>query len=97
MKREDFVFSVGYDGDTAIVDVKAKKRYGKLTTAQLAAEGLYKAAFCSALYSGNQEEIKMVVDAYNAGEGTSYRSSDGLERLFGVYEVPSDIQKVKTL
>ena len=97
MKREDFVFSVGYDGDTAIVDSKARKRHGKLTTEQLAAEGLYKAAFCSALYSGNQEEIRSVIDAYNAGEGTTYSTADDLKRMFGVYEVPSDIQKVKTL
>ena len=71
MKREDFVFSVGYDGDTAIVDSKAKKRYGKLTTQQLAAEGLYKAAFRSALYSGNEEEIRIIIDEVwvTLGEG----------------------------
>jgi hypothetical protein len=97
MKREDFVFTIGYDGDTAIVDGKARKRYGKLDTAGLVEAGLYKAAFCSALFSGSEEEAVMVLKAYNSGEGTSYESPENLKRLFGVFQVRTDIQKVKSL
>ncbi len=97
MRREDFMFTIGYDGDTAIIDGKARKRYGKLTTEELAGAGLFKPAFCSALFSGNESEIQLVIDAYSRGEGSSYTSEDDLKRLFGVYEVRQDITKVKAL
>ena len=97
MRREEFLFIVGYDGDTAIVDGKAKKRYGKLKTEELLEAGFFKAAFCSALYSGEKQEIQLVVDAYNSGEEASYSTEDDLKRLFGVYEVRRDITKVKVL
>ncbi len=95
MRREDFMFTIGYDGDTAIVDGKARKRYGKLSTAELTDAGLFKPAFCSALFSGDESEIQFVVDAYNQGQSASYSNGDDLKRLFGVYEVPQDIVKVK--
>ena len=97
MRREDFMFTIGYDGDTAIIDGKARKRYGKLSTIELAEAGLFKPAFCSALFSGNESEMKTVIDAYNRGEKTSYSSREDLKRLFGVYEVRTDITKVKAL
>ena len=97
MKREDFVFAVGYDGDTAIIDRKARKRYAKFSTAQLAEVSLYRAAFCSAVFSGDSRELQLVLDAYNQGEGAAYAVPDDLKRLFGVYEVRTDIQKTKAL
>lgn len=97
MRREDFIFVIGYDGDTAIIDGRAKRRYGKLKTAELAEAGFFKAAFCSALFSGDEQEMQLVLDAYNQGEETSYSGVDDLKRLFGVYEVPEAITKVKVL
>lgn len=91
------MFTVGYDGDTAIIDGKARKRYAKLTTKELVEAGLFKPAFCSALYSGDESEIKLVIDAYNRGEGGAYATADDLKRLFGVYEIRNDITKVKAL
>ena len=32
MKREDFVFTIGYQGDTALIDGRARKDFSKLTT-----------------------------------------------------------------
>ena len=97
MRREDFIFTIGYDGDTAIVDGKAKKRYGKLKTAELAEAGLFKAAFCSALFAGSDDEVQLVLEAYNRGEKTSYSDIDDLKRLFGVFEIPQVVTKVKVL
>ena len=97
MRREDFLFIVGYDGDTAIVDGKAKKRYGKPKTTELLEAGFFKAAFSSALHSGDKQEIQLVVDAYNSGEESAYSTVDDLKRLFGVYEVLRDLTKVKVL
>jgi hypothetical protein len=97
MRQEDFVFTIGYDGDTAIVDGKAKRRYGKLGIADLLEAGLFKAAFCSALFSGEENQIALVVEAYNKAEDASYSTKDDLKRLFGVYEVPKYITKAKVL
>jgi len=97
MRREDFIFTIGYDGDTAIIDGKAKRRYGKLTTAQLAEAGLFKPAFCSALFAGNEHEMQLVLEAYNKGEETPYAKVADLKRLFGVFDVPETITKVKVL
>lgn len=88
MKREDFIFTIGYDGSTAIVDGKARRKYGRLTTEGLLAEGLYKAAFCSALYDEDEDAISAVMAAYNENKGAHYRSAEELKRLFGVNEVP---------
>lgn len=97
MKREDFIFIVGYDGDTAIVDRRAKKRYGRLSTNQMADKGLFKAAFSSAIFSGLAEEMQYVLSSYNSGHGTTYRNAEELKRLFGVDEVRSDVTKTRAL
>ncbi len=84
ISREDFAFTIGYDGAVAVVDGKAKREYGSLTTMQLAEEGLYRAAFASALYSKNQEEMRAFIDFFNAKARTSYARPEQLMRLFGV-------------
>lgn len=84
ISREDFVFTIGYDGETAIVDGKAKAKYGRLDTMGLAAEGLYRSAFASALYSGSADELKAFAEAFNAKAGTSFSTMEQFQRLFGV-------------
>jgi hypothetical protein len=89
ISREDFVFTIGYDGATAIVDGKAKKEFGKLGTMELAEKGLYRAAFASALRAqadGLDAEMRSFIDFFNAKAGTSYSKSEELKRLFGVNE-----------
>ncbi|MCX8013406.1 MAG: DUF3684 domain-containing protein [Rectinema sp.] len=95
ISREDFIFCIGYDGDTAIVDGKAKKEFGRLRTMELAEKGLYRAAFASALYSGKPEEMKAFIDWFNSKAGTHYVDAAQLSRLFGVY--PENVTKVKVL
>jgi hypothetical protein len=85
LSREDFVFTIGYDGPQAVVDSQAKRRYGSLSTKELAEKGLFRAAYSSAVYSNNKEEIQIVVDIYNKTSGTSYSVNSPLDRLFGVF------------
>ena len=87
LSRADFIFTIGYDGPVAVVDGHAKKRYGSLSAAELAEKGLFRAAYSSAVYSGDAGEMASVVEAYNKTAGTSYRPTDSLERLFGVFPV----------
>lgn len=89
ISREDFVFTIGYDGAVAIVDGKAKKQYGKLSTMELAEEGLYRSAFASALRAsaeGKHEDMTAFLAFFNGKAGTSYTTADQLKRLFGVNE-----------
>jgi len=84
ISREDFMFTIGYDGGTAIVDGKAKAKYGKLGTAVLAEAGLFRAAFASAIHSGSEAELKAFAAIFNAKAGTAYTTQDEFQRLFGV-------------
>jgi hypothetical protein len=86
LSREDFVFTIGYDGSAAIVDGRAKRQYGKLATMELAEEGLYRAAFASAFYDREKdpESMKEFIIFFNGKAGTSYSKAEELQRLFGV-------------
>lgn len=97
MTREEFVFSIGFQGESAIVDGKAKKENGKLSTVQLAEKGLYRAAFCSALYEGSDEGMQAVVDVYNRESGAALSGADDMKKLLGVYTVPDGIRKVSVV
>ena len=93
MKREDFVFTIGFEGNTAVVDVRSRKRYGSMTTLQLAEQGLYRQAFCSALYSGDETEMNELLRYMREHTPFDTGSSISLKRLFGVFEVPQGITR----
>ena len=91
LSREDFVFTIGYDGPSAVVDRQARKKYGKLSTRELAEKGLFRPAYSSAVFSGNQEDLKFVVKAFRglAAADSSEPELSGadlaaMDRLFGV-------------
>jgi hypothetical protein len=87
LPREDFVFTIGYDGPAAVVDSHAKRKYGSLSTKELAEKGLFRAAYSSAIYSQSKEDLQNVVDIYNKSAGTAYTVNSPLDRLFGVFPV----------
>lgn len=97
MKREDFLFTIGYQGDTALVDGSAKRQYGGLSTRELAVKGLLKPAMCSALHSGKQSEIEVVLETYKKRSGDSGITVEQLKRILGVFTVPDRIAKAKVL
>lgn len=73
------------------------RRYGRLSTEELIAEGLYKAAFASALFSGEKEELSLVLGAYNKAAGTSFESTERLKRVFGLDLPTEKIVKTRIL
>ena len=97
MRREDFVFTIGYDGSTAIIDGKARKRYGKLTARQLTEQGLCRAAFCAALFDDDGPALDAILQSYGGEQRVAYTGRDDLKRLYGVTAVPDDIKRVKVL
>ncbi len=100
LSREDFAFTIGYDGERAVIDGKARSQYGSLGTTELAEKGLYRAAFASDLWAMNQEgtrdkatdkskvdaqaEMEALIAHFNKVAGTSYSRPEDLQRLFGV-------------
>jgi hypothetical protein len=86
LSREEFIFTIGYDGPVAVVDGQAKKLYTRLSTRELAEKGLFRAAYSSALWSKDPKEPDMVAEIYNKATGASVPESS-LPRLFGVFRV----------
>jgi hypothetical protein len=92
LPREDFIFTIGYDGLAAVVDKKAKSKYGKLSTRELAGKGLFRPAYSSAVYSGDPEELKFVAESYQrATPDNAAINVPALDRLFGVF--PVDVKR----
>ncbi len=92
--RKDFVFTIGYDGGTAVVDGSLKRRFGPLSTVELAEKGLFKQALCSAVFEGREEALGQVLDGYNARAQHKLAGVEELRRMFGVFEVPLGITRV---
>lgn len=97
MKREDFIFTIGYSGDTALVDGRAKREYARLSVPEMLDQGLWRAAFCSALYDNDDDKMNMVVSRYNEKSGAHLESVQDMKRMLGIFEVPQNISKVKIL
>jgi hypothetical protein len=94
MRRADFVFCLGYDGSTAIVDGRLQRRYGSFGFRELADAGLFKQALCAAIYDGDEEGLGEVVARYNARTAHPVAGVAELERLYGVSGVPEGVTKV---
>jgi hypothetical protein len=86
LSREEFVFTIGYDGPAAMVDGQAKRRYSSLSTKELAEKGLFRAAYSSAVWSKDPKELEVLAEIYNKTTGNSVQK-EALQRLFGVYPV----------
>ena len=103
MTKQEFTFTIGFPGDTAIVDKRAMRQYGRLSTMELAGKGLYRAAFCSALFSGEAQEMNEFIRVFAQTSGSADTETnrlvdeDQLKRLFGVYTVPDEVKRVVSL
>ena len=87
LSREDFIFTIGYDGPAAVIDGQAKRRYGALSTKALAEKGLFRAAYSSAIWSKDPKDLETLVEIYNRISGSSLKTDSPLDRLFGVFPI----------
>ncbi|MBN2651618.1 MAG: hypothetical protein JXR63_04480 [Spirochaetales bacterium] len=97
MKKKDFMFAIGFRDDIAIIDKNAVAKYSKYSFEQLLEEGLFKPAFCEAVFEEDSEKVQAVIDAYNQKSGSNYKDKLQISRLFGVFSVPEDGVKTKYL
>ncbi len=97
ISRENFIFTIGYKRDTAVVSGELKRKYARYSLEELLKEGLFKPAVSFALYDGSEEELKMVLDSYNRMTDYPVSSVEELKRIFGVTRVPEEVEKVLVL
>ena len=90
LSREEFIFTIGYDGPAAVIDGQTKKRYGSLSTRELAEKGFFRAAYASAIWSKDPKDLEAVVEIYNRVSGSSLKSDSPLDRLFGVFPIKAN-------
>lgn len=91
VKRSDFICTIGYQGDTAIVDGSARKKYGSMSADELLDTGLYRSAFCAAFYDGILDEF---LPRFREVTGMDVDSAISLQRIYGVFGTPDSITKV---
>jgi len=94
MRRADFVFCLGYDGGTAIVDGRLQRKHGSHGPRELADAGLFKQALCAALFDGDEAGRGEVLARYNARTSHAVGTVAELERLYGTSGVPEGVTKV---
>jgi len=97
MTRNAFVFCIGYNGGTAIVDRKLEAQYGRLGTRELFAQGLYKPAVASAIYAKSDADLAWLLTEYDRVTGTQLRDIDALKRTVGVGEIYNTILRTSYL
>jgi hypothetical protein len=94
MRRADFVFCIGYEGSTAIVDGRLQRRHAGDGARELAAAGLYKQALALAAFDGDAEAAAAVLAHYNAHTAVPVGTVAELERLYGTTAPPEGVTKV---
>lgn len=97
MTRNAFVFCIGYNGGTAIVDRKLEAQFGRLGTRDLFARGLYKPAVASAIFAKSAEDLEWLRLEYGKVTGRDLRDVEALKRTVGVGEVYETIQRTSYL
>ena len=97
MKRDNFIFTIGYQGNTAVIDGNTRKQNSGASFRELAEKGLYKAAYCAVLDSGGGGELEEFISYFNARVPGRPYSKEDLSRLFGVYGVPEGITRTQVI
>jgi len=97
MRRADFVFCIGYDGSTAIVDGRLQRTHGAQGSIELAGAGLYKQALAMAAHDGDAAASAAVLAHYNAHTAHSVGTVAELERLYGTTTAPEGVTKVNVV
>jgi hypothetical protein len=97
MKRNDFVFAIGFDGNKAIVDKRSRSKYSKMDTRTLADEGLFRAAYRSAVFDSDQTGADYVLEKYNSVSPIKYGESTDLDKVFGVQAPSDDITGIRAI
>ncbi len=96
MKREDYLFTIGFKDDESIVDKRWRAKYKGLSTVELYEAGLYKPAAASALWEaerGDRAGLEELIRRFKRDFGDEY-SEQSLRRDYGLTQKPLEAGKV---
>ncbi len=93
MTKQEFVWTVGFNGNTAIINRQMKERNKDLSPKNLLEQGLVRPAVCSALWDSQTNVGALDEFAKQFSQKTAIEiDADGLKRLVGVYTIPQNIR-----
>jgi hypothetical protein len=100
IKKKDFIWTIGFQGNTAIVNRKESAAHRELDPVRLLEEGMLRAAFCSALW---QQEIENKADSLEKFREDFKRITglqlgiEEMKRMLGVYQVPRENLSIQAI
>ena len=97
MKVQEYMFTIGFSGNTAIVDGAAMKKYGNLGIDELVDRGLFKPALAAAFFTNDTKALDRIREAYNRAAGTNFEDHAQILRVFGLEQALENPEKVKVL
>jgi len=95
LKRKDYIFTIGYDGDKAIVDKRSKSRFGKLSARELADKGMFRAAYLAATYDADNAAAEYVLKKFNSV--SPHKIEAGIDRILGIQPPSESITGTRTI
>lgn len=98
MKKSDFIWTVGYSGNVAVINKRARASFGRHNAVELLEKGLLRPAFCTALWQFEVEKDEATMKSFLEGLSTKTGSPlqlDDAKRMMGVYQIPEG--NVRTL
>jgi hypothetical protein len=93
MTREEYMFTLGYNGNQAMIDKTRLNKYRNHSLEDLCQEGQYKAAVCKAFWDDDQPGLETVLRLYNQNTVKPLASVEILKRAFGVMKLPDSIKR----
>ncbi|OQX28828.1 MAG: hypothetical protein B0D92_06935 [Spirochaeta sp. LUC14_002_19_P3] len=97
MKRNDYIFTIGFDGNKAIVDRQVRARYGRLDARALADKGMFQAAYRCAVFEDDTEAARYVLEKFNEGSSIKYKDTGELFKVFGVQRPSGSIIGIRAV
>lgn len=92
MELNNFINTIGYDGNSAIVDKLSFSENKNKNLKDLLDKGKFHAAAAYAVYNDDENGLQTIADKYNELSGSHYKK-DQIKRLFGI----SKVQTKKTI
>ncbi|UTC65978.1 MULTISPECIES: hypothetical protein [unclassified Treponema] len=86
MEIRDFINTIGYDGNSAIVDKARLSKNSNKNIDELLQTGAFRAAAAYAVYTESEDDLQKVADEYNKLSNSNYKKEQ-IKRLFGVSKV----------
>jgi hypothetical protein len=93
ISKKDFVWTIGFQGNMAIVNKRERTAHRDLSPRVLLEAGLLRAAFCSALWEAEIESRADALEAFRSDFASVTGLNLGVEdikRMLGVYQVPRE-------